>query len=82
MTSLAMTAGMLPMALALGEAGPQTAPLGRAVVGGLLAATAGTLLVLPAMFALVQSAAPLRSASLDPGDPDSPLFSPVPEEVV
>lgn len=80
MTSLAMTAGMLPMALALGEAGPQTAPLGRAVVGGLIAATVSTLFVLPAMFAVVQAAAPLRSASLDPSDPESPLFTSAPLE--
>jgi multidrug efflux pump subunit AcrB len=78
MTSLAMSAGMIPMALALGEAGPQTAPLGRAVIGGLLAATLATLLVLPAVFALVQHYASTGSASLDPGDPESPLHAPVP----
>ncbi|MEX2026436.1 MAG: efflux RND transporter permease subunit, partial [Pirellulaceae bacterium] len=78
MTSFAMTAGMLPMALALGEAGAQTAPLGRAVIGGLVAATIATLLVLPAVFALVQRYATLRSASLDPADPASPLHSPQP----
>jgi multidrug efflux pump subunit AcrB len=81
MTSLAMTAGMLPLALALGEAGPQTAPLGRAVIGGLVAATICTLFILPALFALVQAAAPLRSASLDPSDPESPLFAPAPSEM-
>jgi multidrug efflux pump subunit AcrB len=80
MTSVAMTAGMLPLALALGEAGPQTAPLGRAVIGGLVAATLCTLFILPALFTLVQAAAPLRSASLDPGDPESPLFAPAPSE--
>jgi multidrug efflux pump subunit AcrB len=79
MTSLAMTAGMIPLALAWGEAGPQTAPLGRAVIGGLLAATAATLLVLPAIFALVQRYASSGSASLDPSDPASPLHSPTPE---
>lgn len=78
MTSLAMTAGMIPMALALGEAGPQTAPLGRAVIGGLLAATLATLLVLPAIFALVQRYASTGSASLDPGDPESPLHTAAP----
>jgi multidrug efflux pump subunit AcrB len=66
MTSLAMTAGMVPMALGLGEGGQQTAPLGRAVVGGLALATVATLLVLPALFALVQARAHRRSASLDP----------------
>jgi len=64
MTSAAMIAGMLPMAVS----GGQTAPLGRAVVGGLVAATVATLLVLPPIFALVQSGAPRRSASLDPHD--------------
>src|SRR5207302_2101228 len=54
MTSGAMLAGMIPMALALGEGGEQTAPLGRAVIGGLVAATLTTLLVLPAVFAAVQ----------------------------
>jgi multidrug efflux pump subunit AcrB len=74
MTSLAMGAGMIPMALGLGEEGAQTAPLGRAVIGGLMAATFATLLVLPAVFALVQRRAPNRSASLDPVDPHSPQF--------
>jgi multidrug efflux pump subunit AcrB len=64
MTSAAMIAGMLPMALTSG----QTAPLGRAVVGGLIAATAATLFVLPSMFALVQAGAHRRLASLDPHD--------------
>ncbi len=76
MTSAAMIAGMLPMALAFGEAGQQNAPLGRAVVGGLAAATLATLLVLPCVFALVQGRASTRSASLDPDDPESPLYSP------
>jgi multidrug efflux pump subunit AcrB len=71
MTSLAMMAGMMPMALGLGEAGQQMAPLGRAVVGGLAAATLATLLVLPSVFALVQARSHRRSASLDPDDPES-----------
>jgi multidrug efflux pump subunit AcrB len=71
MTTCAMTAGMLPMALAWGESGQQNAPLGRAVIGGLAAATAATLFVLPAVFALVQSRAAAASASLDPDDPQS-----------
>ena len=58
MTSCAMIAGMIPMALGLGEGGQQTAPLGRAVIGGLAAATVATLIVLPSVFALVQSRAP------------------------
>lgn len=74
MTSFAMGAGMLPMALGLGEAGEQTAPLGRAVLGGLIAATMTTLLVLPAVFAWIQSGAGLDSASLDPYDRESPHY--------
>jgi multidrug efflux pump subunit AcrB len=68
MTSLAMIAGMVPMALGLGEGGEQSAPLGRAVLGGLVAATATTLFVLPALYCLVARAAPFRSASLHPAD--------------
>jgi multidrug efflux pump subunit AcrB len=75
MTSGAMIAGMLPMALALGEAGQQNAPLGRAVIGGLMAATFATLFVLPAVFAILQGTMPTTSASLDPGDPDSRHFT-------
>jgi multidrug efflux pump subunit AcrB len=74
MTSCAMVAGMVPMALGVGEGGEQTAPLGRAVIGGLVAATATTLLVLPAVFALAMGRAPARSASLDPDDPDSRFY--------
>ena len=69
MTSLAMIAGMMPMALGLGEGGGQTAPLGRAVIGGLALATVATLLVLPAFFALIRRNASTRSRSLDPDDP-------------
>jgi Cu/Ag efflux pump CusA len=65
---------MLPMALGFGEGGEQTAPLGRAVIGGLAAATLTSIFVLPAIFALVMGNAPIRSASLDPDDPDSRYF--------
>ncbi len=65
---MAMIAGMIPMALAIGG-GAETAPLGRAVIGALLAATTATLLVLPIVFGFVQRNASLRSASLDPDDP-------------
>jgi multidrug efflux pump subunit AcrB len=75
MTSTAMIAGMAPMALGLGEGGEQTAPLGRAVVGGLAVATVATLLVLPPLFALVQARAHRRSASLDPTDPQSATYA-------
>lgn len=71
MTSAAMIAGMIPMALGLGEGGEQSAPLGRAVVGGLLFATVATLLVLPSAFAILQGHSRSRSASLDPHDPAS-----------
>jgi len=50
MTSFAMIAGMIPLALGLGEGGEQTAPLGRAVIGGLAAATLATLFILPLVF--------------------------------
>lgn len=68
MTSLAMTAGMIPMAMALGEGGEQSAPLGRAVIGGLIASTLATLFVLPALYVIVARSTPYRSASLDPDD--------------
>src|SRR5205807_1674943 len=71
MTSCAMLAGMIPLALALGEGGEQTAPLGRAVLGGLAASTLATLLVLPSVFAVVQGRSSTASVSLDPDDPQS-----------
>jgi multidrug efflux pump subunit AcrB len=71
MTSLAMIAGMLPMALGLGESGQQTAPLGRAVIGGLVGATVATLWVLPCLFKLLRNRASTSSRSLDPRDPHS-----------
>jgi multidrug efflux pump subunit AcrB len=55
MTALAMIIGMIPMALGLGEGGEQNAPLGRAVIGGLLCATVATLLFVPAVFGLIHS---------------------------
>ena len=76
MTSAAMIAGMLPMALGLGEGGGQDAPLGRAVIGALAAATLATLFVLPSVFAWVQSTAHRRSASLDPNDEHSRYYQP------
>ncbi|HVT27014.1 MAG TPA: efflux RND transporter permease subunit, partial [Lacipirellulaceae bacterium] len=68
MTSCAMVAGMLPMALGFGESGQQNGPLGRAVIGGLIAATAATLLILPTVFAMVQQRASRESSSLHPDD--------------
>src|SRR6266850_2289041 len=55
MTALAMIIGMLPMAIGLGEGGEQNAPLGRAVIGGLLFATVSTLFFVPAVFSMVHS---------------------------
>ena len=75
MTSFAMVAGMLPMASGLGEAGDQTAPLGRAVIGGLIASTFAALLVLPLVFAMVQKKSPVQSGSLDPEDKNSKFFN-------
>jgi len=69
MTSMAMVAGMAPMALGLGESGPQTAPLGRAVAGGVITATLATLFVLPVIFGLLRASASRHSPSLDPDDP-------------
>jgi multidrug efflux pump subunit AcrB len=71
MTSLAMIAGMIPMALAVGQGSEETAPLGRAVIGGLAVATLATLFLLPTIFGIVQRAAPTVSPSLDPEDPES-----------
>ena len=68
MTTLAMIAGMLPMALALGDGGEQTAPLGRAVIGGLVASTFAVLFVLPLIFAMSQRKATVAAVSLHPDD--------------
>jgi hypothetical protein len=76
MTSLAMIAGMIPMAIGFGEGGEQTAPLGRAVIGGLIGATCATLVALPAIFAMLQQRHVRHSASLDPDDPTSSYFEP------
>ncbi len=69
MTSLAMIAGMIPMALAIGHGSEETAPLGRAVIGGLVFATAATLFILPLVFGFAQRRTTLGSVSLDPDDP-------------
>ena len=59
MTALAMIIGMLPMALALGEGAEQNAPLGRAVIGGLLVATVSTLFIVPLMYSVLRKKAPI-----------------------
>lgn len=66
MTSLAMIAGMVPMASGLGESGDQTAPLGRAVIGGLIASTLAALLILPLVYAAIQRNASYNDPSLMP----------------
>lgn len=76
MTALAMVAGMIPMALGIGEAGDQTSPLGRAVIGGLIASTFAALLILPLAFAWGQDKATTQSVSLDPEDEESKFFLP------
>ena len=71
MTSCAMAAGMVPMALGLGEGGEQSAPLGRAVLGGVVLSTVATLAILPTIFSIVMRKATTAAASLDPDDPAS-----------
>jgi multidrug efflux pump subunit AcrB len=78
MTSLAMIAGMIPTALAIGEGGEQSAPLGRAVIGGLVASTLATLVVLPAAYIVIGRKGTSKSASLDPDDPQSAHAESVP----
>jgi len=75
MTALAMMIGMVPMAMGFGEGGEQNAPLGRAVIGGLLCATVATLFFVPAVFSLFHGARkhsdtqPLRPGSTEPIHP-------------
>jgi multidrug efflux pump subunit AcrB len=63
MTALAMIIGMVPMALGAGEGGEQNAPLGRAVIGGLLFATVATLIFVPAVFSLLHGGRKQTDAS-------------------
>ena len=76
MTALAMVVGMIPMASGLGEAGDQTSPLGRAVIGGLIASTFAALFILPLAFAWGQGKASNDSVSLDPEDTESLHYIP------
>lgn len=71
MTTLAMIAGMIPMASGMGEGGELVAPLGQAVIGGLIMSTLTTLFVLPHLFILMRKKARLQGVSLDPDDPSS-----------
>jgi multidrug efflux pump subunit AcrB len=75
MTSLAMIAGMIPMASGMGEGGDQVAPLGQAVIGGLIASTLVSLLILPSVFSIIQQKASYISVSLDPEDPKSKYYT-------
>jgi len=68
MTALAMIIGMVPMALGFGEGGEQNAPLGRAVIGGLMLATVATLFFVPLVFALLHGGQAGSRASARQGD--------------
>jgi multidrug efflux pump subunit AcrB len=74
MTAAAMISGMVPMAIGLGEGGSQSAPLARAVIGGLVVSTFATLTILPSLYAILQGRAPLTSPSLNPMDPASRYY--------
>jgi len=76
MTSVAMVVGMIPMASGFGEGGDQAAPLGRAVIGGLIASTFAALFILPLIFAWVQGKTSTQSVSLDPSDKESKHYIP------
>jgi multidrug efflux pump subunit AcrB len=75
MTSLAMIAGMLPMAIGLGESGDQLAPLGIAVIGGLVFSTGSVLFFLPQVYHYAVGKRNYVSASLDPDDANSKNFN-------
>ena len=74
MTAAAMIFGMMPMAIGFGEGGCQSAPLARAVVGGLIVSTFATLTILPSIYAILQRRASLTSPSLNPMDPASRYY--------
>jgi multidrug efflux pump subunit AcrB len=76
MTACAMTVGMVPMALALERGSQMQAPLGRAVIGGLVASTFATLLFVPSIFAIVIGKKVARSPSIYPADPESAHYDP------
>jgi Cu/Ag efflux pump CusA len=73
-----MIAGMVPMALGMSEGGDRTAPLGRAVIGGLLVSTTAVLLILPQIYALVQKKASRKGASVLPEDNVEDTLPPLP----
>ncbi|HLF91831.1 MAG TPA: efflux RND transporter permease subunit, partial [Planctomycetota bacterium] len=69
MTTCAMIAGMMPLAMAMGDGGEASAPLGRAVIGGLAASTVAVLLFLPSLFSILLGDAKAASPSLHPEGP-------------
>ncbi|MGO1520100.1 MAG: efflux RND transporter permease subunit, partial [Sphingobacterium sp.] len=74
MTAAAMFAGMLPMAIGLGDGAEQIAPLGRAVIGGLIASTVTILLLVPHFFSSMMSRSSIVSPSLDPDDHENQYY--------
>lgn len=76
MTACAMTVGMIPMALALEKGSQMQAPLGRAVIGGLIGSTFATLLIIPSVFAVIIGKRVAVSPSIFPGDPESSHYDP------
>ncbi len=76
MTALAMIIGMIPMALALAEGGEENAPLGRAVIGGLLVASVYTLIVVPVMYATIRTSEPMAEITLPEATPIEEQFGP------
>ena len=74
MTATAMIFGMIPMAIGVSEGGAQAAPLGRAVIGGLILSTFTTLTILPSIYAILQAKASIQSPSLNPMDPLSTYY--------
>ena len=74
--TILMVVGMIPMASGFGEGGDQAAPLGRAVIGGLIASTFAALMILPLVFSWVQVKASTKSVSLDPEDEESTHYIP------
>lgn len=75
MTAAAMLAGMLPMAIGIGDGAEQVAPLARAVMGGLIASTATILLLVPHFFSSMLTRTAIKNPSLDPDDEESQYFT-------
>jgi multidrug efflux pump subunit AcrB len=82
MTAFAMIVGMIPIASGLGDGGSQVAPLGQAVIGGLMLSTMTSLLVLPNLYAAMQKKASLNGPSMDPDDPECVNYEYQPSTIV